>query len=228
MKNGLSVIGKLSVIIVLLVTFLLGLGGTLYMALRSPEVKVPEVVGKDFLAAEKDIEGMGLKLRKRTDRFSQEKPNTILEQTPLAGEDVKAGQTISVVVARAEAELGEKPAEVKKENANDNSAKADEPSEVDKSRQKRKAANANKNSGNKNSNSNSSSNSKANGNANSASNADSGNSNASSGNANSHSNSNTKNSNSSGSNSNSRPGSTSNSNNRNPATRSTENNRRNP
>ena len=137
-QSGLSIIGKLSVIAVLLGAFVFGLGGTLYMALRSPEVKVPEVVGKDFLAAEKDIENMGLKLRKRTDRFSEEKPNTILEQMPLAGEMVKAGQTISVVIARAEAESGEKAAEVKKENVNDNSSKIDEPSEVEKSRQKRK------------------------------------------------------------------------------------------
>ena len=159
-QSGLSIFGKLSIIIVLLGAFLFGLGGTLYMALRSPEVKVPEVVGKDFLAAEKDVEAMGLKLRKRTDRFSQEKPNTILEQAPLAGESVKAGQTISVVIARAEAEAGEKAAEVKKENVNDNSSKAvEEPqSEVEKSRQKRKAANANKNlNQNKNGNSNSNS-----------------------------------------------------------------------
>ncbi|HYP49643.1 MAG TPA: PASTA domain-containing protein [Pyrinomonadaceae bacterium] len=198
-QSGLSIFGKLSIIIVLLGAFLFGLGGTLYMALRSPEVKVPEVVGKDFLAAEKDVEAMGLKLRKRTDRFSQEKPNTILEQAPLAGESVKAGQTISVVIARAEAEAGEKAAEVKKENVNDNSSKAaEEPqSEVEKSRQKRKAANKNTNA-NKNGNSN------AKGNSNANSNADAGgNSNAE--NTNSRPNTNVKNSNSGGTNTNSRP-----------------------
>jgi hypothetical protein len=152
LQSGLSVIGKLSVIIILLGAFLFGLGGTLFMALRSPEVKVPEVVGKDFLAAEKELEAGGLKLRKRTDRFSQEKPNTILEQSPLAGDLVKAGQTVSVVIARAEAESGEKAAEVKKENVN-TAPKVDEPSEVDKARQKRKAANKNANA-NKNKNDN--------------------------------------------------------------------------
>jgi len=226
-QSGLSIFGKLSIIIVLLGAFLFGLGGTLYMALRSPEVKVPEIVGKDFLAAEKDVEAMGLKLRKRTDRFSQEKPNTILEQAPLAGESVKAGQTISVVIARAEAEAGEKAAEVKKENVNDNSSKAvEEPqSEVEKSRQKRKAANKNTNA-NKNGNSNAKGNSNANSNADTGGDSNGGNSNAD--NSNPRPNTNVKNSNSGGTNTNSRPAAVnSNSNNRPATSRTPETNRRN-
>lgn len=226
-QSGLSIFGKLSIIIVLLGAFVFGLGGTLYMALRSPEVKVPEVVGKDFLAAEKDVEAMGLKLRKRTDRFSQEKPNTILEQAPLAGDSVKAGQTISVVIARAQAEEGEKAAEVKKENVNDNSSKSgDEPqSEVEKSRQKRKAANKNANVS-KNGNSNASGNSRANSNANAAGNANGGNSNADGTNA--RPNSNVKNTNSGGASTNARPATVnSNSNNRPTPNRTPETNRRN-
>lgn len=223
-QSGLSIFGKLSIIIVLLGAFLFGLGGTLFMALRSPEVKVPEVVGKDFLAAEKDVEGMGLKLRKRTDRFSQEKPNTILEQTPLAGEMVKAGQTISVVIARAEAEEGEKAAEVKKENVNTAKEVEEPQSEVEKSRQKRKAANANKNTNaNKKTNSNQSDNSNANSNSSA-----SGNSNAD-GAANARTNTNAKNSNGGSSNQNSRPAATgTNSNNRPAPNRSPETNRSNP
>lgn len=227
-QSGLSVFGKLSIIVVLLGAFLFGLGGTLYMALRSPEVKVPEVVGKDFLAAEKDVEAMGLKLRKRTDRFSQEKPNTILEQAPLPGESVKAGQTISVVIARAQAEEGEKAAEVKKENVNDNSSKAgEEPqSEVEKSRQKRKAANKNANA-NKNGNTNANGNLNANSSSNASGNANSGNSNAET--TNSRPNANVKNTNSGGAgNTNSRPATTnSNSSNRPAANRAPETNRRN-
>ena len=161
-KSSLSVLGKLSTVLILSAAFLFGLGATVYMALRSPEVEVPQIAGKDASEAEKELAAVGLKLKQRTTRFSEKTPNTILEQTPLAGDKVKAGQTISVVVARAEAESGEKAAEVKKETVNDNSKKVtnDNQSEVDKSRQKRKAANKNLNSNaNKNANSNASSNS---------------------------------------------------------------------
>jgi hypothetical protein len=229
LQSGLSVIGKLTVIIILLGAFLFGLGGTLYMALRSPEVKVPEIVGKDALESEKTLESLGLKMRRRTTRFSEEKPNTILEQSPLAGENVKTGQTVAVVVSRAEAEGDEKPAEVKKETV-DTAPKPDEPvSEVDKSRQKRKAANANANkNANKNGNSNSSNRST---NVNSNSNSNGGNSNAIT-NSNSRPDANTRNSNSGG-NSNNRPANTNpvnrNANNRViNANRPPETNRRNP
>lgn len=207
LQSGLSALGKVSVIIVLLGAFLFGLGGTLLMALRSPEVKVPQIVGKDFADAEKELKGLGLKIRKRSDRFSQEKPNTVLEQTPLAGDTVKGGQIIAVVIARAESEEGEKPAEVKKETVNDNANKAvDEPSEVEKSRQKRKQANANKNAnGNKNKNSNNS-NSGDNSNSNNSASNSSGNSNSGSTNSgNTRTNANSGNSNSRPANANSRP-----------------------
>lgn len=175
----MSVVGKFTVVLLLLIAFSSGLGVVLYLALRSPEVKVPEIVGKDYSDGEKDLALLELKIRKRTDRFSQEKPNTILEQIPLPGDTVKAGQTISVVISRAQAEGDEKPAEVKKETADKDKPKGvDEPTEVDKARAKRKAANKNINA-NKNANGNLNSNSAANSNANSGSggNNNSGNSN---------------------------------------------------
>lgn len=146
-RKILSAIGKLGVVLLLLGAFVVGLGGVMLLSLRSPEMKVPQVVGKEFLEGEKELAQFDLKIRKRSDRFSQEKPNTILEQYPLPGETLKAGQTVAVIVSRAEAIGDEKPAEVKKETVQDKPKPTDEQSEVDKARQKRKAnknANANK------------------------------------------------------------------------------------
>ena len=181
-RKSLSIFGNLGVVLLLLVAFGVGLGGVLYLALRSPEVRVPEIVGKDYNDGEKDLASLDLKIRKRTDRFSAEKPNTILEQIPLPGDTVKAGQTISVVISRAQAEGDEKPAEVKKNTSDDKdkTKDVDEPTEVDKARAKRKAANVNKNSNaNKNANGNANANSNAatNGNSNLGSNNNAGNSN---------------------------------------------------
>lgn len=210
-KKSLSAFGKLFVVALLLGAFVFGLGGVLFLALRSPEVTVPEVVGKDYLEGERELAQMDLKIRKRTDRFSQEKPNTILEQIPRPGEMVKAGQTISVVVSRAQAEGDEKPAEIKKEKEEDKPKGVEEPSEVDKARQKRRQQNKNANAnGNKNSNGNSNSNS----NANSASNSNTGNSNGGATNGNAR--------NSNGGNANSRPAN-SNSTNRNSSPPATNN-----
>lgn len=202
-KRILSIFGKLGVMLILLATFVFGAGGVLLMALRSPEVKVPQVVGKDFFESEKELAALGLKIKKRTDRFSQEKINTVLEQLPLEGDSVKIGQTINVVTSREFAEGDEKPAEVKKETVDEKKNKTkdiDEPSEVDKARQKRKAVNANTNANNKNTNAKTNSN----GNANSG-NSNAGNSNSNAGNSNGgNTNSNTR-GNSNGGNSNARP-----------------------
>lgn len=205
-KKSLSVVGKLIVVLVLFAAFTAGLGAVLFMALRSPEVQVPEIVGKNYGAGEQELASLDLKIRERTKRFSQEAPNTILEQTPRAGERVKAGQTISVIVSRAEQEGDEKPAEVKKTKADDKPKDVDEPSEVDKARQKRRAANKNTN-GNGNKNANKNDNSNSNSNAATNSDSESGNS-ANKNSANSRStDSNSRNSNggASGANANSRP-----------------------
>lgn len=187
-QKSLSVVGKLAVVALLFAAFVGGLGAVLFMALRSPEVQVPEIVGKNYGAGEQELALLDLKIRERTKRFSQEPPNTILEQTPRAGERVKAGQTVSVIVARAEQEGDEKPAEVKKETTEDKPKDVDEPSEVDKARQKRKAANKNT-SANKNANANGNSNAATNANAN-ANSTSGGNANASGGNSNTRGNAN--------------------------------------
>jgi beta-lactam-binding protein with PASTA domain len=83
-KKGTSALGKLLVVIVLAATFAVGLVSVVYMSLQGDEIKVPEIVGKDLAASEKELADLGLKIKRRADRYSNEKPNTILEQLPKA------------------------------------------------------------------------------------------------------------------------------------------------
>ena len=99
--RGLTAIGKLAVIGVLLGAFGVGMAGVIYVSLSGSEIKVPEIVGKDFVQSEKELAALGLKLKKRADRASTEPINTVIEQLPKAGETVKTGQLILVVVSKA-------------------------------------------------------------------------------------------------------------------------------
>ena len=117
LKSGAAALGKLLTVGVLAAAFLFGLVGTVYLSLRGEEVKVPEVVGKDYMSSEKEIADLGLKIKKRATRYSQEKPNTILEQSPRAGETVKTGMPIFVVVSEANPDSNEAPATIKKGKA---------------------------------------------------------------------------------------------------------------
>lgn len=114
LKSGASAFGKLLVFAGLAAAFGAGLIGAVFLSLRGEEVKVPEIVGKDFGASEQEIEGLGLKIKKRATRYSQERPNTVLEQLPKAGDTVKTGQTILVVISEQNPEGTEAPATIKK------------------------------------------------------------------------------------------------------------------
>ena len=118
--------------IAIAVVFLFGVATTVYLSLRSPEVKVPEVIGKDRFEAEKILAQADLKFRVRAWRPSnQAKPDTVLFQLPRAGEVVKAGQTVAMDLSRPTKE-GESPETVKpvdedtNENRNINSSAANE------------------------------------------------------------------------------------------------------
>jgi hypothetical protein len=154
----LSALRRLGIVIAIAVVFLFGLATTVYLSLRSPEVKVPDVVGKDRFEAEHVLDSAGLNYRVRATRPSNQlKADTVLFQLPRAGEVVKAGQTVAMDISRAAKEgesseaVVEKPADenAKPENAN-NAA----------------AANENKPKRNKNTNKNANENSNANGNRN--------------------------------------------------------------
>ena len=107
-SKGFSAIGKLVTLVVMLAAFAGGMVGVVYMSLAGAEIKVPEIVGKDFVESEKELAALGLKIRKRADRVSGEQINTVLEQLPKAGETVKTGQWISVVVSKA-GQVNEEP-----------------------------------------------------------------------------------------------------------------------
>ncbi|HET9525518.1 MAG TPA: PASTA domain-containing protein [Pyrinomonadaceae bacterium] len=95
--------------IAIVVVFLFGVATTVYLSLRSPETKVPNVVGKDRFEAEKILEEADLKFRVRAYRPSnQANPDTVLFQLPRAGEVVKAGQTVAMDISRP-TKAGETP-----------------------------------------------------------------------------------------------------------------------
>lgn len=170
-KRALSALGKLGIIIAIAAAFLFGLAGTIYLSLRTHEVQVPDIVGKDFLAAETVLGDAGLNVRKRAARPTADRPNVVLDQLPRAGVVVKVGQTVAVDVSRAPKEgeyvpsgkTEEKPETEQKnenQNANDSTAKNQN------GNQNNTNQNQNKRPKNTNKNANNSNNSNANRNAN--------------------------------------------------------------
>ena len=122
----LSIFRSIAIVIAIGIVFLFGVATTVYLSLRSPEVKVPDVVGKDRFEAERILGEADLKFRVRSTRPSNEsKPDTVLFQLPRAGEVVKTGQTVAMDISRA-AKEGESPENVTPdepvENRNTNSS----------------------------------------------------------------------------------------------------------
>ena len=99
-KRGISAIGKLIALGVLVGAFIVGMAGVVYMSLQGKEVQVPDITGKDLGDADKELASLGLKIKKRADRVSQEKPGTVIEELPKPGDTVKTGQMIMVVTSR--------------------------------------------------------------------------------------------------------------------------------
>jgi len=154
----LSALRRLGTVIAIAIVFLFGLATTVYLSLRSPEVKVPDVVGKDRFEAEHILGGAGLNYRVRATRPSNQlKADTVLFQVPRAGEVVKAGQTVAMDISRT-AKEGETPEAVVEKPAEEN-AKPENTNESG-------AANENKPRRNKNTNKNANENANANANAN--------------------------------------------------------------
>ena len=122
----LSIFRSIAIVIAIGVVFLFGVATTVYLSLRSPEVKVPDVVGKDRFEAERILAEADLKFRVRSTRPSTEaKPDTVMFQLPRAGEVVKTGQTVAMDVSRAakEGESSEKVTpDEPTENRNTNSS----------------------------------------------------------------------------------------------------------
>lgn len=145
-RKGAAAFGKLFIVIALAAAFLVGAVGVVYMSLQGEELKVPEIVGKDLIESERELASLGLRIKKRADRYSNEKPNTVLEQLPKAGDTVKTGQMILVVTSKTNPEGAEIPVTIKKNPSEENDSEkieeliSDKPKKINKSN-----ANANSN-----------------------------------------------------------------------------------
>ena len=167
--GALSVLRRIGIVIAIAIVFVFGLAGTVYLSLRSPEVKVPDVVGKDRFEAERVLGAAGLNFRVRATRpSSQVNADTVLFQLPRGGEVVKVGQTVAMDISRQVKEgeasqtvTPEKTPEDKPSNQNTNeSASANEnkpkrnkntnKNENDNANANRATANRNANTGNTN------------------------------------------------------------------------------
>src|SRR5215213_4482124 len=151
-----SVFRSIAIIIAIALVFLFGVATTVYLSLRSPEVKVPDVVGKNRFEAEQILADADLKVRVRATRPSNEaKPDTVMFQLPRGGEVVKAGQTVAMDISRAtkEGESSEKvtpdePAENRNTNStsnkNENKPKRPRPKNTNENANGNTNGNANK------------------------------------------------------------------------------------
>ena len=147
--------------IAIAIVFVLGLATTVYLSLRSPEVKVPDVVGKDRFEAERVLGDAGLKFRVRATRPSgQMNADTVLFQLPRGGEVVKVGQTVAMDISRSVKEgeasavvAPEKTPEEKPSNQNTNEAASANENKAKRNKNTNKNANENANTrtGNQNS-----------------------------------------------------------------------------
>ena len=120
-----SIFRSIAIVIAIALVFLFGVATTVYLSLRSPEVKVPDVVGKNRFEAEKILADADLKFRVRATRPSNEvQRDTVMFQLPRAGEVVKTGQTVAMDISR-ETKAGESSEKVTPdepaENRNTNS-----------------------------------------------------------------------------------------------------------
>ena len=153
--GALSVVRRLIIVIAIAIVFVLGLATTVFLSLRSPEVKVPDVVGKDRSEAERVLGDAGLNFRVRATRpSSQVKADTVLFQLPRGGEVVKVGQTVAMDISR--------PA--KEGEASDVAAPEKSPEEKPTNSNEATSANENKPKRPRNSNKNANDNENANGN----------------------------------------------------------------
>ena len=150
-----SIFRSIAIVIAIAVVFLFGVATTVYLSLRSPEVKVPDVVGKNRFDAEKILAEADLKFRVRAYRPSnQSQPDTVVFQLPRPGEVVKAGQTVAMDLSRL-AKAGESPETVTPDepsenrntntNSNENKPKRPKPKNTNENANANKNANANTN-----------------------------------------------------------------------------------
>jgi beta-lactam-binding protein with PASTA domain len=149
-SQAFSALKRVATVILIAIVFVFGLATTVYLSLRSSEVTVPEVIGKDRFEAEKVLAAASLNFRVRATRPSnQVKADTVLFQLPHAGDVVKAGQTVAMDVSRAV-----KEGEASEASATDKKAAEEKASENRNSDESASAKNANENKPKRNKNTN--------------------------------------------------------------------------
>ncbi|MFN2511381.1 MAG: PASTA domain-containing protein [Pyrinomonadaceae bacterium] len=122
-NSAFSAFRRMGLVVLITIVFLFGLVTTVYLSLRSPEVRVPEVVGKDRFEAERILGSADLNFRVRATRPSnQVQADTVLFQVPRAGEVVKTGQTVAMDISRAAKEGEASEAVVNDKKASDEKA----------------------------------------------------------------------------------------------------------
>lgn len=68
-------------------------------ASRPPRVAVPNVIGQEYRKGESLLKEKGLKMQVNAVRWDQNQPvGVILDQNPLAGENIVVGQTVTVII----------------------------------------------------------------------------------------------------------------------------------
>lgn len=116
----MSVFRSVAIVIAIAAVFLFGVATTVYLSLRSPEVKVPDVIGKNRFEAERILAEVDLKFRVRAFRPSnQSQSDIVLFQLPRPGEVVKTGQTVAMDISRP-AKEGETPESVTPDESTEN------------------------------------------------------------------------------------------------------------
>jgi hypothetical protein len=154
--GALSALRRLTIVIAVAIVFVFGLATTVFLSLRSPEVKVPDVIGKDRFEAERVLGDAGLNFRVRATRPSNTvNANTVLFQLPRGGEVVKAGQTVAMDISRGvkEGESSE-VVTVPESSPEATPANTNEGNENKPRRSRNTNSNANSNSNNSNRNAN--------------------------------------------------------------------------
>ena len=148
--QAISALRRIGIVALIAITFVFGLSATVYLSLRSPEVRVPEVVGKDRFEAERILAKAELNFRVRATRPSnQVNADTVLFQLPRAGEVVKVGQTVAMDISRGvkAGEASENVVPEDKDNKEATRANGNEstPTKNDNENRPKKNKNTNKN-----------------------------------------------------------------------------------
>ena len=100
-NRALLTVKRVLIVIGIAIAFSIGLVGAIVLSLHSSQTAVPNIVGKDRIAAENEISAAHLNFRVRATRpASDAQPNTVLIQIPGAGVVVKVGQTVAVDISR--------------------------------------------------------------------------------------------------------------------------------